>query len=304
MGEDYVRGMCHDIEDPTFDATALATNRKAQVRPIHRPPRTPADRHPHCAWTVIIDESYPEVAVHPGDGRRRAEPRAPTPNSTRSIPNDEGRPTIRARCCRTSTSVRSRIRRWCGSPTRSACRCTCWTCRSARGAASARAPTTRRCERSICTKQLIGIAGVAAERIHQRARASRRSRGRAARARTASDAQPGGIRDGRRSARTSCTCDRSPAHEDGAWISLVSPVREPAAAGDRRSRRPAPRRGGDRNRVPTGPCACHRNRHRGKGIAARSRCARFSGGVDVGVRGAEVAFAADGRIAAPTHRRR
>ncbi|SUA04423.1 Uncharacterised protein [Mycolicibacterium fortuitum] len=40
MGEDYVRGMCHDIEDPTFDATALATNRKCQVRPIHRPPRT------------------------------------------------------------------------------------------------------------------------------------------------------------------------------------------------------------------------------------------------------------------------
>ena len=62
MGEDYVRGMCHDIEDPTFDATAVATNRKAQIRPIHRPPRVPADRHPHCAWTVIIDESYPEVA--------------------------------------------------------------------------------------------------------------------------------------------------------------------------------------------------------------------------------------------------
>ena len=74
MGEDYVRGMCHDIEDPTFDATAVATNRKAQVRPIHRPPRTPSDRHPHCAWTVIIDESYPEVAVHPGDGRHRAGP--------------------------------------------------------------------------------------------------------------------------------------------------------------------------------------------------------------------------------------
>ncbi|HWJ81448.1 MAG TPA: hypothetical protein VNS55_04345 [Nocardioides sp.] len=59
MGDDYVRSMCHDIEDPTFDATAVATNPKAQVRPIHRPPRTPADRHPHCAWTVIIDESYP-----------------------------------------------------------------------------------------------------------------------------------------------------------------------------------------------------------------------------------------------------
>jgi len=61
MGDDYVRGMCHTIEDPTFDATAVATNVRAQVRPIHRPPRVPSDRHPHCAWTVIIDESYPPV---------------------------------------------------------------------------------------------------------------------------------------------------------------------------------------------------------------------------------------------------
>ena len=57
--------MCHDIEDPTFDATAIASNPRAQVRPIHRPPRSPdqmaADRRPHCAWTVIIDDSYPEA---------------------------------------------------------------------------------------------------------------------------------------------------------------------------------------------------------------------------------------------------
>lgn len=65
MGEQYVFGMCHTIEDPTFDATAIATNPRAQVRPIHRPPRTPADRHPHCAWTVIIDESYPESQAIP-----------------------------------------------------------------------------------------------------------------------------------------------------------------------------------------------------------------------------------------------
>ena len=57
LGEDYVRRMCHDIEDPTFDATAVATNPKAVMRPIHRPPRTPADRHPHCAWTVTIDDA-------------------------------------------------------------------------------------------------------------------------------------------------------------------------------------------------------------------------------------------------------
>lgn len=62
MGPDYVRSMCHDIEDPTFDATAVATNPRAQVRPIHRPPRTPADRSPHCAWTVTIDPAYPPVS--------------------------------------------------------------------------------------------------------------------------------------------------------------------------------------------------------------------------------------------------
>ena len=63
MGDDYVVAMCHDIEDPTFDATAIATNLRAQVRPLHRPPRTPADRQPHCAWTVIIDDEYPELPI-------------------------------------------------------------------------------------------------------------------------------------------------------------------------------------------------------------------------------------------------
>jgi hypothetical protein len=66
MGPDFVRGMCHDIEDPTFDATAVATNPHAQVRPVHRPPRTPADRTPHCRWTVVIDESFPPVMESDG----------------------------------------------------------------------------------------------------------------------------------------------------------------------------------------------------------------------------------------------
>ncbi len=65
MGDDYVKAMCHDIEDPTFDATAVATNPKAQVRPIHRPPRVPVDRNPHCAWTVKIDPSHPDAPIHP-----------------------------------------------------------------------------------------------------------------------------------------------------------------------------------------------------------------------------------------------
>lgn len=66
MGPDFVRGMCHDIEDPTFDATAVATNPHAQVRPVHRPPRTPADRTPHCRWTVEIDEAHPPVSESDG----------------------------------------------------------------------------------------------------------------------------------------------------------------------------------------------------------------------------------------------
>jgi hypothetical protein len=63
MGEEYVTAMCHDIEDPTFDATAIATNPRAQVRPLHRPPRTPADRSPHCHWTVKIADDHPELPV-------------------------------------------------------------------------------------------------------------------------------------------------------------------------------------------------------------------------------------------------
>lgn len=55
MGEDLVVSMCHHIEDPTFDGTAVATNPRARIRPIHRPPRTPAGRSPHCHWTVKID---------------------------------------------------------------------------------------------------------------------------------------------------------------------------------------------------------------------------------------------------------
>ena len=38
-GTRTVKLMCHDIEDPTFDATAAAANPRMTVRPIHRPPR-------------------------------------------------------------------------------------------------------------------------------------------------------------------------------------------------------------------------------------------------------------------------
>jgi hypothetical protein len=64
-GEEMVIGMCHTIEDPTFDATAFATNPQARIRPVHRPPRTPSDRHPHCHWTITIDPGNDPVAPAP-----------------------------------------------------------------------------------------------------------------------------------------------------------------------------------------------------------------------------------------------
>jgi hypothetical protein len=65
-GEAAVFSMCHSIEDPTFDATAVATNPRARCRPVHRPPRTPSDRVPHCRWEVFIDpdaEPVHEIAL-------------------------------------------------------------------------------------------------------------------------------------------------------------------------------------------------------------------------------------------------
>lgn len=64
-GEAAVVMMCHRIEDPTFDATAVATNPRARVRPVHRPPRTPADRLPHCHWTIRIEPDAEPLVEEP-----------------------------------------------------------------------------------------------------------------------------------------------------------------------------------------------------------------------------------------------
>lgn len=88
MGESITKTMCHDIEDPTFPATAFATNPRAQVAPIHRPPRDPAGRTPHCHWKVWIDPEaepapMPQPAVESAASRLidvRFDP--PTPRDT------------------------------------------------------------------------------------------------------------------------------------------------------------------------------------------------------------------------------
>jgi hypothetical protein len=66
FGDSMVTNMCHHIEDGTFDATAQAINPKAHVRAVHRPPRVPGNRTPHCRWEVVIDdetETLPEADI-------------------------------------------------------------------------------------------------------------------------------------------------------------------------------------------------------------------------------------------------
>ena len=90
MGTDFVVAMCHDIEDPTFEATATATNPRAQVRPIHRPPRVPAGRSPACHWTVTIAETNPELPV-PTEAEAMAATRAATLELAPIDTSDPGR---------------------------------------------------------------------------------------------------------------------------------------------------------------------------------------------------------------------
>ncbi|MFE3543815.1 hypothetical protein ACFXK0_12675 [Nocardia sp. NPDC059177] len=90
LGDDYVTAMCHHIEDPTFDATAIATNRRARIRPLHRPPRRPADRHPHCAWTVTIEPDRDELPL-PEQSIRMSRTRAAQVELSAIDPTEEGR---------------------------------------------------------------------------------------------------------------------------------------------------------------------------------------------------------------------
>ena len=220
MGEDYVRGMCHDIEDPTFDATAVATNRRAQIRPIHRPPRVPVDRNPHCAWTVIIDETYPEVEDHPAmDVIRRT--RAAGTELDPIDPADEGQADYSGELLSDldfGAFSHSALVRMADE----VCLQMHLLNLSYVLAVGKRCGTNVELAKSICTKQLTGVAGVAAERIHRAL------------------ALPGGVDGALRVLELHPVFNpaayvdaefgpdvvhvrRSAAHEDGAWVSLVSP---------------------------------------------------------------------------------
>ena len=217
MGPDYVTGMCHTIEDPTFDATAVATNPRAQVRPLHRPPRQPADRHPHCAWTVIIDPSYPEAQPIPALSVI-AETRAATWELDPINSDDDGAADY-------SGPLMSDIDF--GAFSHSALvRMADEVCLqmhllnlSFGLAVRKRAGDDAALAQAICTRQLTGIAGVAAERIRRALHLGTDMDGLTAVLRLHPILNPVGyvdaVIDGAR-----LRVNPSPAHVDGAWIAL------------------------------------------------------------------------------------
>jgi hypothetical protein len=219
MGEDYVRGMCHDIEDPTFDATAAATNAKARVRPIHRPPRVPADQHPHCRWTVIIDESYPPVSGIPAlDVIRRT--RAATLELDPIDLHDEGESNYSGPLLSDfdfaafSHSALVRI-------ADEVCLQMHLVYLSFAIAVRARAESEQQA-RDICTKGLIGIAGLAAERIHRALALPSGVDGALRVFELHPLFNPAAYVDAEFTSDVACVRS-SPAHDDGAWLSLCSP---------------------------------------------------------------------------------
>ena len=220
MGDEYVFGMCHTIEDPTFDATAVATNPRARMRPIHRPPRVPSDQHPHCAWTVTIDESYPPAEGIPALDVVR-ETNAATWELDVIDRSDDGLADYSGPLVSDldfgafSHSALVRV-------ADEVCLQMHLLYLSFALAVRARAGADTDLAVSVGTRQLIGLAGLGAERIHRAL------------------ALPAGIEGALRvfelhplinpvgyvaaeTARDRLVVHRSPAHDDGAWISLCSP---------------------------------------------------------------------------------
>ncbi|WP_156687480.1 hypothetical protein [Mycobacterium sp. Marseille-P9652] len=219
MGDKYVFGMCHTIEDPTFDATAVATNPRAQVRPIHRPPRRPADRHPHCAWTVIIDESYPEAQSIPAldivrQTRAAGWELGPIDPSQEGLADYSGPLLSDVEFGAFSHSALVRI-------ADEVCLQMHLLYLSFAIAVRARAVDEAQAT-DVCTRGLTGVAGLAAERIHRALGLPGGAAGVWRVLELHPLLNPAGYvvaeTDGGRLA-----VRRSPAHDDGAWISLCSP---------------------------------------------------------------------------------
>ncbi|WP_375488572.1 hypothetical protein [uncultured Mycobacterium sp.] len=220
IGDEYVFGMCHTIEDPTFDATAVATNPRAQMRPIHRPPRVPSDRHPHCAWTVIIDESYPPAEGIPALDIVR-QTRAATWELDAIDRADEGQADYSGPLVSDldfgafSHSALVRIADEVGLQMH-------LLYLSFAIAVQARARAAADLASSVCIRQLTGVAGLGAERIQRALSLPGGIGGVLAVLELHPLLNPAGYVVAEIAGQR-LVVQRSPAHDDGAWIALCSP---------------------------------------------------------------------------------
>jgi hypothetical protein len=55
---DFVRELCHDMEDTTFPSTTMAVNPKAHCLPIHRPPLPEGHTGPICKWEISTSDEH------------------------------------------------------------------------------------------------------------------------------------------------------------------------------------------------------------------------------------------------------
>ena len=198
---------------------ALVSSGRAQMRPIHRPPRVPSDRHPHCAWTVVIDESYPEARSIPALDIV-AQTRAATWELEAVDRSDDGLADYSGPLVSDldfGAFSHSALVRMADE----VCLQMHLLYLSFAVAVRARAGSDADLAASVGTRQLIGLAGLGAERIHRAL------------------SLPGGIDGvlrvfelhplfnplGYVNAETSdqLHVHQSPAHDDASWISLCSP---------------------------------------------------------------------------------
>jgi hypothetical protein len=211
--------MCHTIEDPTFDATAVATNARAQVRPLHRPPRVPAGRQPHCAWTVVIDESYPPVEGIPALDIV-SETRAATWELDAIDRSDDGLADYSGPVVSDfdfSAYSHSALVRMADE----VCLQMHLLYLSFAIAVRARAGSDTNLADSVCTRQLIGVAGLGAERIHRALSLPSGIAGVLKVLELHPLLNPIGYINAE--IESGLRVHQSPAHDDAAWISLCSP---------------------------------------------------------------------------------
>jgi hypothetical protein len=207
------------IEDPTFDATAVATNPRAQMRPIHRPPRAPSNRHPHCAWTVVIDESYPPAEGIPAldlvhETQAATWELDPINQSDDGLADYSGPLVSDLDFGAFSHSALVRM-------ADEVCLQMHLLYLSFAIAVRARAGADTELASSVGTRQLIGLAGLGAERIHRTLSLPHGIKGVLRVFELHPLFNPLGYVNAETADRL--RVQRSPAHDDAAWISLCSP---------------------------------------------------------------------------------